>query len=649
MYKSFVSTDSGLAVVITDKGNQTDTDLQNQGQDLDFAEAPPSLSPTASASTSTSTSDDNDNGNNIQTSNNNFPVCRALKSHTNQHQSAAALWTQNFDKILQASRHPQDVHYDRHNHTKSLLLDLVPARLRSALKSRPKPQDVERILEIVEKRRADPDQNRPLMVLVMGGSVAEGRGCQEDLDDVNNKSDSDNTNTIKGRDCAWPFRLNSFINNLLGFDGIKIVNMASGGTNSNQGTGLVKYWMYPQELLPHGPDIIINAYGANDSNFVPSASHIRNSNPREAEMEQYQGVVRQTQTALNSFVDTIYHSHGCPPPLVFHLDEYVGGHAKGGIFQDLAYTSTLTQMAQWYGNLAVSSADVVRRIIYADTSETVFSPVWRMRQGKFREECHFGAAGHELIMWAFGYSLLEVMTSFCEDQDLHEHLHGIIGGTFSKEPKISPAALELVNNNNVPPPPLDLALRLEDVSTRWASRAEERKEYCSGPVGGLPCLFAWVAGPEGQTKNPGSLNSYLKPYITSSDGSWTSEADMSHGWSRKLGFVPTKAGATVDFVMENVTDEIHVININYIKSYGEKWAGSLARVTVSVKESGSEEFTEAKHYDLEGIHDSNTSVSYSSSENLDDHFVKVGSTLKVNLTMIGGSAFKITGMMFCRF
>ena len=608
--------------------DNTQTEMAHENIDKE-GKTPPETHGTPETATSTTTSATTTK---TTTSTSAFSVCRAL--HHQNRPSAAALWTQNLDTILHASRHPLDANFSLRNHTQSLLRDLPPARLRSALKSRPHPSDLGRLLQIVERRKANPDQYPPLIVLVMGGSIAEGRGCQDVAD-----QDEGGTVISNGRDCAWSTRLQALINNLLGFDGIKIVNMASGGTNSGQGTGLVKYWMYPPEILPHGPDIIINAYGANDSNYAGGPDDVD-------ELDLHRGVVEQTQRSLNNFINTVHGSHGCPPPLVFHLDEYVGGHAKGGIFQDLAYTSTMTQLARWYGNFAVSSADVVRNIIYADTTESVFSPVWKMKKGKFREECHFGASGHQLITWSFAYSMLEVITSYCEDEeyasgDLHETLDA------TRERKIAPVALELLNNN-VPPPPLDLELRLEDVSTRWASRMEERKEYCSGPVGGVPCLFAWVAGPEGKTRDQGSLDRYLKPYIASQDG-WKSEADMSHGWSRKLGFVPTKAGASVDFMMKDITDEIHVVNINYIKSYGEKWAGSLARVTVSVKEKGSEEFTEVKQYDLEGIHDSNTSVSYSSAENMGEQFAKVGSTLKVNLTMIGGSAFKITGMMFCRF
>ena len=108
-------------------------------------------------------------------------------------------------------------------------------------------------------------------------------------------------------------------------------------------------------------------------------------------------------------------------------------------------------------------------------------------------------------------------------------------------------------------------------------------------------------------------------------------------------------GASIDFVLDDIKSDIKSININSLKSYGEKWEDSRANITVYVKEQNSQEFEEVKQFDIEGFHDSNTSVSYSFTEYLGEKFAKIGSTLKVNMSLVGGATFKVTGMMFCRF
>ena len=57
--------------------------------------------------------------------------------------------------------------------------------------------------------------------------------------------------------------------------------------------------------------------------------------------------------------------------------------------------------------------------------------------------------------------------------------------------------------------------------------------HCSdSEAGGKTCSFAWVTGPQGATKNRGSVQRYIHPYASLNDG-WKIGEDMSHGWSRE--------------------------------------------------------------------------------------------------------------------
>ena len=58
-------------------------------------------------------------------------------------------------------------------------------------------------------------------------------------------------------------------------------------------------------------------------------------------------------------------------------------------------------------------------------------------------------------------------------------------------------------------------------------------------------------------------------------------------------------------MLDDIKSDIKSININSLKSYGEKWEDSRANITVYVKEQNSQEFGEVKQFNFEGFHYSN--------------------------------------------
>lgn len=65
-----------------------------------------------------------------------------------------------------------------------------------------------------------------------------------------------------------------------------------------------------------------------------------------------------------------------------------------------------------------SYVDVVRRVVYANTDETIFTPPWANRKtsgelaGQTKVEPHFGmGAGHVTIAWTLVFSIAQVI--FC--------------------------------------------------------------------------------------------------------------------------------------------------------------------------------------------------------------------------------------------
>lgn len=549
--------------------------------------------------------------------------------------TTANIWSKNLKSILKASQHPMDKSFSEQTTLHNMLLDLAPSILQKGLKVRPKHEEITRILDIVEHRRLNPDTAAPLKILVMGGSVTEGVGC--------------NQNGIKGRSCNWSVRLESFLNNILGFNGVQVTNIASGGTHTGQALQIIKYWMYPDDVLPTGPDIIIHAYGANDSNLGDLGD-------TADAMDRIKNLFKQCIERMNAFVKAVHTSHTCPPPIIFHLDDYVGGHSQGGILQDMAYNMVMTRVAGWYDNFAVSSADVVRMLIYPSTTEeNHFSPAWNIKRGrdKYTENCHFGWPGHQMITWVWAYNFLDSLINYCDHQDAQLEYQSSkqqlgterYSRITAKAQTFVTASTNKNNNTGVVPPPLLATMQLEKVSEAWETEATSQAEHCSNVDSGIPCNFKWTASPAGKTSNAGALTKYLKPFIEKEKSkNWRIEVDNSHGWSRKLG-IAMDIDAVLQFKVPKLSTTAKVLTIQSLKSYGEKWDGSKIQVEVLVAKNETDN-KEVFSTHIEGNHTSQTSVQYSTELQLLDPVPKDSDAI-IKMTLVGGSTFKIMGMMLC--
>lgn len=166
----------------------------------------------------------------------------------------------------------------------------------------------------------------------------------------------------------------------------------------------------------------------------------------------------------------------------------------------------MSLVTKWYRLLAVSSADVVRRIVLADTSETMYTPKWILNGDRYKEEVHFGAGGHMLILWTLAYGMLDAVTTYCDDERWQlEQRATLANETAATDTDMSSSpfsfnahAKELVDNSL--PPPLTNETMLEKISTEWSHLAKSRQEKCSDEnqakqYSGTPCVFAFIAGP----------------------------------------------------------------------------------------------------------------------------------------------------------
>jgi hypothetical protein len=157
--------------------------------------------------------------------------------------------------------------------------------------------------------------------------------------------------------------------------------------------------------------------------------------------------------------------------------------------------------------------------------------------------------------------------------------------------------------------------------------------------------------PEGQTSTKVLLGNYLRPWFKHRDG-FVFERDLSHGYARKLGLAAVKENATMLFEFTNVTEPIQLLTIHSLKSYGEAWEGSAANFIISKKIASvggestvGEEWVQVDSQIVSGVHNSKSTISYSTEMVFPQ--IEVGSDVKLEVTLVGGSKFKITGMMLC--
>ena len=321
-------------------------------------------------------------------------------------------------------RHGQDDGYVFHDLTAHILHLLTPIRLqRSRLTP---PTDYEHVGQILEKaqrryvyyqqhkassqrkqtaagdeqryeRIDDRDKNAPppVNILVMGGSVAMGVLCKD------NPVTTEGLARYARRGCAWPLRLEMFVNNVLRADVIRTQTVTLGGTNTESGISIWKYGLQPEEY-PH-PDVLINAYSTNDVHVNSiKAAEGRNQTIHEAVFEMTQKFIR---TVLKS---------DCKPPLLLYFDDYIGNE-QNEILETTKLSQSIHLLSQYYGTWSISFANAVRDLVFRGTDEEFFSPHgwFEGPEKKWTRQIHPGMSAHFAFAIVVGFNFLSVATTFC--------------------------------------------------------------------------------------------------------------------------------------------------------------------------------------------------------------------------------------------
>jgi hypothetical protein len=287
-------------------------------------------------------------------------------------------------------------------------------------------------------------------------------------------------------------------------------------------------------------------------------------------------------------------------------------------------------------------ADVVREISWLEGDTTFYNP----------KDVHYGHWAHQTIAWSVGFASLELLSNFCDDEYAYgTHTDGIIPTNNHTGRKINHIFL---------PPPLTRELGLNNATQEMNAAIESSKEVydefgCSLESNNNdtardyknPCIVSWISSPG--LYRPHEINSFMEKHSslatsTPIDG-WHTENQMSEGWGNKIGWVPTKPGATFTLQFDQVEKDINIVTVFFLRSYGEKWKDSRAKFTIRRKTTDEE--VELLEDEISGVHDREFSLTLSQELKL-PHTIHKGETLSIQVDLVSGSAFKIMGLSICR-
>jgi hypothetical protein len=574
-----------------------------------------------------------------------------------ERQNPLHLWMENLPSILAASQLSMDTDYALQFVTGAVLQE-VTHRLPRSVKTLPT-TDYTRVIDKLEKRfryllnpTTFAEEPPPVTITVLGGSVTMGTNCYTGIRRLH-----------LGR-CAWPARLERLVNSLVqstlpansttrNSQLVKVHTLATGGTNTATGQVVLKY-----DLWPEVPDILINAYSTNDMHILTM------KDAAAANLTLRDKVFTMSQ----DFVRTLYQKQQCSnkTTLLFWLDDYLGNEQR-----EILTTQHLAQsmhvLANYYGFGYISYADAVRDAVYANTTETTFSPAGWYKQNKagMQREIHPGQGMHMAVAWMVAYNLFSTVTTHCilesfQKKVLHEAgregevpAFMLQGGSRRDEAMVNE---EIRSLTPVPPasrpsglPPLLTShLTVDVVSEQWQHAASTASD-CSSKMseGTKSCPVSWVSGMPWRADK--WIMSYFQP-IVQSPFEWDVIDDTKKG--AKYGWMPRAGIANPKLILEfnakdHAANNVNSVTFFFLKSYGPKWEESAATVTIERKLHNEWSPALAAPSVLSGTHDKSTSELYTETVHLLQQEA-VAAAVRVTFTLTGGKTFKLMGIALCQ-
>ena len=476
--------------------------------------------------------------------------------------SAAHLWRKYTSLILSSSEYGRV--YD-HDFAAKLMNIITPQRLQAAMKALPKTNEqweaIGDMLDIAFKRwefmeerkrkwgarehyKEEPNEPRKVNVLVFGGSVTLGVECF--------RNHFGNNKIMNYNKCAWPSRLDNLLNKFFGHnmhDVVEIRSLAMGGTNTNIGTLIWDFTLFPGMTMP---DIVIHAYATNDMHILS----MKEAKNRGITLEQsiFETNQKFIRSILTPKIDPLSTCNQRPPFLIYY-DDYIGNEQRK-ILDTTDFSKALNILSSYYDFSLLSYADAVKDIVYSDTSKEWLSPhLWLQRQ------IHPGLGMHIASSWLFAYQFLHLATNYCALYDFagnntltnasnNIYTNAVLprnkdyrpttfnglpqlkqpGITIDRQPQIYDHPRSQLRGNfsgAAIPPNLDDSLTLDNISDKWLNETTIirnnkflHKPQCNAHdrlVITQQCIFSWV-GNLGNLLKPTQLENKLHDILLVNDG-----------------------------------------------------------------------------------------------------------------------------------
>jgi hypothetical protein len=622
--------------------------------------------------------------------------------------TTASLWLSYKDQLLHGLIHPQDEQHWHKPWIDELLTFLTPLQLKQTVLPHTDPSILRSLQTKLQNRLTNPTKYPKVKVFVFGGSIAEGSGCDMLPPVYLWKERRQKLNFLSFQDCAWPNRLQLLANVFLP-DTIHVVNLAVGGTHSRAAVPILEHWLLPQ-MGPNGPDIIVNAYAANDN--LPPAYH-NTHNTTKDNFHKYRIFKR-----LVEFVTTAARSRNdCQIPWIIFLNDYLGNQQES-----LMGESTLDEMVQLLVESSTSTssssnslsyvrpAHILSRYVWANTSEHVWSGVWKNKKGLPKVDVHYGTAGHVTTTIVLAYAFLQWGMDFCQEELFglddndknNDKCTTIIPGIVEWSPLLPQKQQQQQQQQQE----LEEMVHVDLPSKEWMKQHQPDRvlpNVTEGRTTTLPimtrssssssspllcqpqehdhhhqCIFGFLAAPLGTHSKKGPLEDYINQFVVTTNDGWVVQNNFRHGgFQNKLGLVATRVGAKLQLTFPTTATTTATtsvattlarttrrrkkkknmkLTIQYLKSYGSEWAESRVKGTIQVQQHSGRGVVQEQMFLMEGYHDQNVSISYTYVAN--DIIVAAAAAannttngdeeeIQLTLELVGGTTFKINAMMIC--